>query len=52
MMMKAVSMKAFSLLLAMVLAASLAAFAKPRTKIADQGPKVDLEVIVPIRFGE
>ncbi len=48
--MTTVSVKALSLLFAMLFAAALSAVATPRTRIADQGPKVDLEVIVPREF--
>lgn len=39
-------------LVAMVGASFLAVAAKPSTKVADQGPKVDLEVLVPRDFGK
>lgn len=48
--MNKVSPKALSLFFVMLLAAGLSAVATPRTRIADQGPKVDLEAIVPKQF--
>jgi len=41
----------FIALIAMVSASFLAVAAKPTTKVADLGPKVDLEVLVPKQFG-
>jgi EpsI family protein len=38
--------------LAMLIAAGLAIALTPREKIADQGPKVDLETMIPKQFGE
>lgn len=39
-------------LVAMLLATGLSVAAKPRTRVADAGPKVNLEQIVPKAFGE
>ncbi len=40
-------------LLALMLATSAGAFAlRPMHKIADQGPKIDLEAVIPLQFGE
>ncbi len=49
--MKGIPGKSIAILCAMVLAAGLAFAAKPRTRVADQSPKVDLEVVIPKTFG-
>jgi len=41
-----------ALALAMLTAAGLALALKPRTKVADLGPKVDLELLIPKQFGD
>lgn len=38
--------------LAMLLAAGLAVALTPKTKIADQGPRIDLEAMIPKQFGD
>lgn len=38
--------------LAMLLAAGLAVALTPKTKVADQGPRIDLETMIPKQFGE
>jgi len=38
--------------LAMVAAAGLALAMTPTHKLADQGPKIDLETMIPKQFGE
>jgi EpsI family protein len=50
--MKLIPMRALLVLLAMLLATGLSVAAKPRTRVADEGPKIDLEQIVPKAFGE
>jgi EpsI family protein len=50
--MKLIPFRAVLVLVAMLLATGLSVAAKPRTKVADQGPKIDLEQIVPKAFGE
>jgi EpsI family protein len=50
--MKVIPTRGLLVLLAMLLATGLSVAAKPRMKVADQGPKVDLEQIVPRTFGE
>jgi EpsI family protein len=47
-----IPLKNVLLCLAMIIAAGLAAAAKPTSKIADAGPKVVLEELVPKAFGE
>jgi EpsI family protein len=49
--MKLIPMRALLVLLAMLLATGLSVAAKPRTRVADQGPRIDLEVVVPPAFG-
>lgn len=46
----AFSFRSLSILVAMFLAAGLAAAAKPRVKVADMGPKVDIEAMIPKEF--
>jgi EpsI family protein len=50
--MKLIPMRALLVLLAMLLATGLSVAAKPRTRVADEGPKIDLEQIVPKAFGD
>lgn len=49
--MRAIPIKHFIVLLAMLAAAGLAIAGKPRAKVADDGPKVNLETLVPRQFG-
>ena len=50
--MKFISFKHFVIGLCMFAAAGLALALKPTIKIADSGPKVDLEVLIPKAFGD
>ncbi len=50
--MKLIPIRAVLVLLAMLLATGLSVAAKPRTKVADSQPKVELEKIVPTAFGD
>jgi EpsI family protein len=50
--MKLIPFRAVLVLVAMLLATGLSVAAKPRTKVADQGPKIDLEQLVPKSFGD
>jgi EpsI family protein len=47
-----IPMRAVLVLAAMLLATGLSVAAKPRSKVADEGPKIDLEQIVPKAFGD
>lgn len=51
-MIKTIPMRNVVILVVMLVAAGLAAAAKPRTKVADLGPKVDLETMIPKQFGQ
>ncbi|MEW6676737.1 MAG: exosortase-associated protein EpsI, B-type [Pseudomonadota bacterium] len=44
--------KSFVIALAMLIAASLSVFLTPDKRLADQGPKVDLEALIPQQFGD
>jgi EpsI family protein len=50
--MKLISFKHLVIALCMFAAAGMALALKPTTKIADAGPKVDLEVLIPKQFGD
>ena len=50
--MKLVSFKHFVIGLCMFAAAGMALALKPTTKIADSGPKIDLETLIPKEFGD
>lgn len=50
--MKVFSLRATSILVVMLIAAGLAAAAKPRIKVADLGPKVNIDTMIPREFGE
>ena len=45
-------LKAFIMLLAMMLAAGMAVFLKPTQKIAEQQERIDLETMIPKQFGD
>ena len=47
-----ISLKPLLTGLAMLAAAGLALAITPTSKIADQGPKIDLETMIPKQFGE
>lgn len=51
-MIKGLPAKAIVVVALMISAAALAEVAKPRVKLADQGPRIDLEMMVPKSFGE
>lgn len=46
------NLKHLTIGLAMLLAAGLAVALTPKTKIADQGPRIDLEAMIPKQFGD
>jgi EpsI family protein len=50
--MKLISFKHLVIALCMFAAAGMALALKPTTKVADSGPKVDLEVLIPQQFGD
>lgn len=50
--MKAVSLKHLIIGLCMLAAAGLAMALKPTAKIADKGPKINLETLIPTQFGD
>jgi EpsI family protein len=50
--MKFINLRYLIIGLAMLVAAGLAVVLSPREKTADQGPKIDLEVMIPKQFGE
>lgn len=50
--MRALNLKHLIIGIAMIAAAGLAVAITPREKIADHGPKVDLETMIPKQFGE
>ena len=50
--MKTLNRRNIILGLAMLAAAGLAIAITPTSKIADQGPKIDLETMIPKQFGE
>jgi EpsI family protein len=50
--MKAINLRHLTIGLAMLIAAGLAFGLTPRDKLAEHGPKVDLETMIPKQFGE